>query len=379
MAATPEGARLTRQHQQMQLKLRSLAIADWTKLWPIWDGSEARFKQLVEASVPLVQNYHRMSAGVSIDYYRRLRAAEIDTSRGTVDVPLPSIGRGEIAGTLYITGRDMTAKAIAAGHSPQAAVQNALVRTAGSMTRLILNGGRESLVQAALDDSESLGYRRITTGTCDFCAELASHGLFESRDFQAHDHCGCVAEPAFARATRAMAKITGRDKDTRSLLGLKKKGDKDAESGSGGGDKKPPKPPVKKPGDDPEWDPNSPDGKLRASTVEGEPIRNAEAAAIPEAKLRGYALDPEHPEGQHKARVFASALGIGPNDYGYLEAQLLQGLRSAPVRKVVDSPPWPPTVRVSIPVTGLNGQTRMVKTGWKYENGRPQLTTAMVE
>ena len=218
MAATAEGSRLTREHQQAQLRLRAKAIGDWTKLWPLWDGSGERFRQLADASIPLVRNYHRVSGEVALDYYRRLRLAEVVKSRGAVDLKLPEISDGQIAGTLYITGRDMTYRALAAGHSPQAAMQNALVRTAGSMTRLILNGGRDALVRVSEEDGAALGYRRITTGTCDFCAELASAGVMQIPNFSSHDHCGCVAEPAFAHLTRAIAVVKGPDKDTKSIL-----------------------------------------------------------------------------------------------------------------------------------------------------------------
>lgn len=39
-------------------------------------------------------------------------------------------------------------------------------------------------------------------------------------------------------------------------------------------------------------------------------LPNGNHAVISMEKLRGYCLNPEHPSGKHKARVFASALGI---------------------------------------------------------------------
>jgi hypothetical protein len=39
-------------------------------------------------------------------------------------------------------------------------------------------------------------------------------------------------------------------------------------------------------------------------------LPNGEFAIIPMEKLTGYCLDPNHSSGKHKARVFASALGI---------------------------------------------------------------------
>jgi len=47
-------------------------------------------------------------------------------------------------------------------------------------------------------------------------------------------------------------------------------------------------------------------------------LPGAEAAQIPDEKLRDYVLDPEHFLGRHKARVFASVLGIRRDDWRYL-------------------------------------------------------------
>jgi hypothetical protein len=52
-------------------------------------------------------------------------------------------------------------------------------------------------------------------------------------------------------------------------------------------------------------------------------LPNAEQAFVDVAKLRDYALDPVHEEGKHKARVFASALGLSRNDTEWLREQLL--------------------------------------------------------
>jgi hypothetical protein len=43
-------------------------------------------------------------------------------------------------------------------------------------------------------------------------------------------------------------------------------------------------------------------------------LPNAERAFIDLAKLRDYSLCATHPEGKHKARVFAAALGIAATD-----------------------------------------------------------------
>ena len=52
-----------------------------------------------------------------------------------------------------------------------------------------------------------------------------------------------------------------------------------------------------------------------------------ERAIIPSEKLR-YCLDPAHPTGSHKARVFSSALGLEPSDATVLERMLRDGIAS---------------------------------------------------
>jgi hypothetical protein len=55
-----------------------------------------------------------------------------------------------------------------------------------------------------------------------------------------------------------------------------------------------------------------------------EKLPNPEKAFIDLNKLIGYCLNPEHPEGQHKALVFKSALNIGLDEVDILKAALLQ-------------------------------------------------------
>jgi hypothetical protein len=71
----------------------------------------------------------------------------------------------------------------------------------GSSTRLVLNGGRETVVRASGIDPMAIGWERIIEpGACSFCAMLAGRGgvYKESTvNFRAHDHCHCVGRPVF--------------------------------------------------------------------------------------------------------------------------------------------------------------------------------------
>ena len=47
-------------------------------------------------------------------------------------------------------------------------------------------------------------------------------------------------------------------------------------------------------------------------------------AIVDIAKLRDYCLNPQHPRGRHKARVFAATLGLAQTDAEFLREELLR-------------------------------------------------------
>mgnify|MGYP000586050513 CR=1 FL=1 len=57
------------------------------------------------------------------------------------------------------------------------------------------------------------------------------------------------------------------------------------------------------------------------------PLPNAEQAVVEIQKLREYCLNPDHPRGKHKARVFESALGLTREDAEQLRSALLTAIR----------------------------------------------------
>ncbi len=57
-------------------------------------------------------------------------------------------------------------------------------------------------------------------------------------------------------------------------------------------------------------------------------IPNAERAIIDIEKLRDYCLNTEHPRGRHKARVFASVLGLRADNAETLHTSLLRAVQS---------------------------------------------------
>jgi hypothetical protein len=55
-------------------------------------------------------------------------------------------------------------------------------------------------------------------------------------------------------------------------------------------------------------------------------LPNAENAVVDIAKLRDYCLNPNHPKGKHKARVFLSELGLTATDADRLRKLILDAV-----------------------------------------------------
>ena len=56
-------------------------------------------------------------------------------------------------------------------------------------------------------------------------------------------------------------------------------------------------------------------------------LPNAHRAVVDIAKLRDYCLNPDHPRGRHKARVFAAVLGLTADNAEMLQEALLDAAR----------------------------------------------------
>ena len=61
-------------------------------------------------------------------------------------------------------------------------------------------------------------------------------------------------------------------------------------------------------------------------------LPNAENAVVDIRKLRDYCLNPEHDDGKHKARLFASSLGMTADNAEELRAILLEVVKTHEVR-----------------------------------------------
>lgn len=92
-----------------------------------------------------------------------------------------------------------------------------------------------------------------------------------------------------------------------------------------------------------------------------------------------YVLNPDHPRGCHKARVFPSALGIAQADWPYLRDQLVAAVVGAPVRGTRITP-FGVLYDIVVLVDGLNGSTHPVATVWLVaDEDVPRLVSSWVD
>jgi len=107
-------------------------------------------------------------------------------------------------------------------------------------------------------------------------------------------------------------------------------------------------------------------------------VPGADKAFVDVAKLRDYCLNPAHPRGRHKARVFSERLALTANRAEILREALLAALRRFPAipgerdgfgRRFV----------VEFPMDGPNGSV-VIRSSWivRKDEDFPRLTSCYV-
>jgi len=108
-------------------------------------------------------------------------------------------------------------------------------------------------------------------------------------------------------------------------------------------------------------------------------LPHADHAIIEIAKLRDYSLNPLHPEGKHKARVFASSLGFTAKDAEILRNMILGAIMiEEAIGSVVDEHGG--RYVVDFATEGLRGIVN-IRTAWIIDRGEtvPRLVSCYVK
>lgn len=193
---------LTQVHRRQQLALRQVTLADMERLWPAldWARLDSTYPDLAASVAQVVAQRRRNSAGLAAAYLRAYRVASgLD---GNVRIVIPrTLNAEQMGATLHSLTVASVKTSAMKGVSPQAAMDNALTRASGAMVTLVLNAGRETLLDTLRGDDKARGYRRIVgSGACDFCRTVGGSGsrvYNVDADFDVHDKCGCTSEPVY--------------------------------------------------------------------------------------------------------------------------------------------------------------------------------------
>lgn len=196
---------LTRSHRRNQVALRAYTITQLSQVWQAtYDVSDVRrsWAAFHREALPIIRESHGQSAALALDYFNAFR--EASGAPGTsAAVRAGGLDADRVRRALEFSAKVSVLRGISAGQSPAQAMQTGLTRTVGTATRLASEGGRETIIRSVRDDPAARGWQRVTGGSpCEFCAMLSARGGVYSRDgadFEAHDHCGCEAEPVYGR------------------------------------------------------------------------------------------------------------------------------------------------------------------------------------
>lgn len=167
--------------------------------WPLYDIERPdTWAQLEQILLTLIANQGPVSAALSSNYYRAFRHAE--GAAGTVPTVVAATAPAdEIIRSLRFVGV-VGARKLLDANVPAAGART-LTNVAGDTARLVMNSGRDTIVESVDADPRALGWARVTDpAPCAFCRMLASRGPVyrgEGGGFKAHNHCGCTAEPVF--------------------------------------------------------------------------------------------------------------------------------------------------------------------------------------
>jgi len=122
-------------------------------------------------------------------------------------------------------------------------------------------------------------------------------------------------------------------------------------------------------------------------SVHPKALPNYQNAEIAREKLEGYALNPNHEaarpdgsSGKNKARVFRAALGFDQSNWEILKQRILDELPYHEAVFEAERKDWGKAYHVDVPILGVNGRTKNVRTAWLIGHGKynPSLVTLLV-
>jgi len=154
--------------------------ASWNDLGPIMKILIAQ--NYVGSAVNAAEFYRNMKVVHGLDYPKVFPAP---LSAEHVD----NMARSVATGSFYHNLKS---------NEPGVASNTARNTFSGAASRFALNGARNTITAAVVNDTDATGWERlIEPDACSYCAAQAAKGPFKpgNRGFRAHDYCKCLAIP----------------------------------------------------------------------------------------------------------------------------------------------------------------------------------------
>ena len=189
-------------HRQAQLKIRARTLRELNALWPgiDWSNLDRAFPVWVELVSGIVARNRADSTTLAAAYLKATRKAAGILGAAPISLAGP-VPDSQLFTSLWVTAGLGVQAAGADPALANTAVAKAFVKSSGAVTRLVLAGGRETITETTRADPRAVGFERVTSpNCCDFCSDLAAMAETNpalATDFEAHDHCGCSAEPVY--------------------------------------------------------------------------------------------------------------------------------------------------------------------------------------
>ncbi|MGW4484326.1 VG15 protein [Amycolatopsis sp. NPDC004368] len=216
------GAAAAQSMRHAQLAVAAQAVLEAKDLWDLVNPLTPfdQFLAWLQQMARLIDRTRRLSVQTAQAGYNELRRQQ--TSQ-LVTYALPDVAYTPDAGMLssvLATGPGRMRQLLKQGYAPEQAHRDAFPLLSGVVTKQTLDAGRDAVEQATRDDSEAVGWARVTRPkACGWCLALASRGAVYHSEADAtkvtggqrgrprgpqdlgntyHPDCRCFAVPVFS-------------------------------------------------------------------------------------------------------------------------------------------------------------------------------------
>lgn len=182
-------------------RVQARSLRDLLAIWPLldFDNLDASFAAWLPALSTLIDRDRQVMVGAASIYLADEFAAQGAVGSPVIvpAAPAPPAQVAASASAVTVAGYRTALTTVGPAQAPE----TALVRTAGMVTRLVVDAGRQTVTGSVALDPNGYGWSRVTSpNACGFCRMLEGRGNVyrgNTATFSSHDHCKCSARPIY--------------------------------------------------------------------------------------------------------------------------------------------------------------------------------------